>query len=81
MSYIENFVVYGVRCSHRDCDMEIRPDGDQPQDRRELDALANNAGWSKYIGRSVRFYCPLHGPAEKTLARGRLRKQFGNSRH
>lgn len=80
MSYIEKFVVYGVRCSRRGCDMEIRPDGDRDQNRRELDALANNAGWSKYIGRSVRFYCPSHGPAEKTLARGRLRKAFGPRR-
>lgn len=81
MSHPEIFIVPGARCSQRQCPGMIEPGGGRAATAREaqrrIDALASGAGWSKYVGKAVRFYCPAHPPTAGTLSGGRLRKVFG----
>lgn len=78
MTYREHFAISGIDCSARNCNAEITLPGGATTElfagRRTLDGMAEARGWSAWVGRGRRLYCPLHGPRKGT----RMWLHFGN---
>ena len=69
MSYIERTVVQGARCDKRGCEVTRNlayATGNFFIDRDILQRLAEADGWTFWVGRSRRMYCPEHGPSMPT---------------
>lgn len=64
MAELTNTTVHGARCDKPSCGEEIRG---KPmsyfEGMRFYQDLAVDRGWTVWIGRSRRHYCPDHGPA------------------
>jgi hypothetical protein len=53
----------GIRCDAVNCSAEIHGETmDWFSGLDHYNALAREAGWSCYVGRSKRHYCPEHSP-------------------
>lgn len=53
----------GVACDKKGCPAEIREGEKRFAD--EYRDLAAARGWRRFVNRSVRWYCPEHGPGKK----------------
>lgn len=59
MSWIESSRVLGMFCDKPSCGKRIEGGYAYPDAYREI---AEEAGWTLWVGRSQRWYCPDHGP-------------------
>lgn len=77
MSYREHTTIDGMECDARGCDEAIRIWENIPASIfTSMDILEEEgkaAGWSMWVGRGRRMYCPKHGPSKGS----RMRKRWG----
>lgn len=52
----------GFRCDKPDCDAQIVVGGTLFSWSPGADQILIDNGWSRWVGRSVRHYCQIHGP-------------------
>ena len=70
MARLEVRVLLGYRCDKPNCDTElILDEGTFFEKYEEHQREAVIYGWSVWVGRSQRHYCPDHGPAQPTSMR------------
>lgn len=63
MSEILNTTISGVRCDAPGCDEAVTgPEKDHCPGKGEYEDQAVRMGWTVWMGRSRRYYCPDHEP-------------------
>ncbi len=64
MAYIEHVTLLGVACDTRGCEAEFaaRRHKNVFAARDLTRDAARKVGWTFWAGRSLRTYCPAHGP-------------------
>lgn len=71
--------IRGMRCDAAGCDAEITgQDLDVPAGFDHYEALAERCGWTGWVGRTRRWYCPQHGPNPGHKMRPLTRRRGGN---
>jgi hypothetical protein len=70
VSLLVRHVAFGIRCDIGLCPERITGD-EMPIYLGEphYEQLAREAGWSVWVGRTRRFYCPAHGPSKGSSMR------------
>jgi len=65
MTFIERTMIRGIRCDKQGCSRTILGE-ELPgfYGREDYDSSAKAIGWSQWVGRSMRHYCPDHGPSK-----------------
>jgi hypothetical protein len=56
--------VIGWRCDKRNCERQLTISPRSPYDFATLKAILADNDWSRWVGRSARYYCPDHGPSK-----------------
>lgn len=70
MSEHERSLLLGVRCDKPGCAAYLEiPDPDWRTYSAEFPEFLREHGWTRWVGRSQRHYCPSHGPAAGTKMR------------
>lgn len=65
MPELTNYTIWGVRCDATGCDESVSgPERCIVRGRDEYEHEAVRMGWTIWVGRNRRYYCPSHGPAK-----------------
>jgi hypothetical protein len=57
-------LVIGWHCDKVTCSRQLTINPRSPYDFAALQAILADNGWSCWVGRNQRFYCPDHGPSK-----------------
>lgn len=65
MTYIERTTVLGIRCDKPGCTRTCQgAEFNYFEGHKVYDERAATRGWSRWVGRMLRHYCPDHGPSK-----------------